>query len=721
MSENLTQDDEVTDPSHERSFVQPDEFVVTVLGLPAMLSPEYIFSGVFGLTPLPRFWSIPGLAQTPTEPPAFDFYVPDNEGTVGAARPKFYSCDRLVSYGPRMCYLGINYSGRLEFSADGVVALRGPLYEKYKVSLSAAADGAFRANPELAQELAWDILSDTGEDDGTIGRVLRPANMEGAEAYRTAFDAAWRKRDTKLTPEDRLYPYVDEKEMDLVDEFDLVGVRVLPHVRIILERSGAFPDIKDYARSLLLQAPVSTKVQETPGYDRMKRGMVSLLPDATEDRISMRLFEHRYPQVVWDEATKTIIVREPDPCLDHAEGSRCMCWVGPYLHEAAEDYCNVRADASGSGEPSLRSMFRAFLQCMNGVADMRDVSSDHMDIHDAEVVLSHLQPTVDEDDDNELGYVTPEPRAAPVIEQSLQADGTPISTVSAVVGDEHEATPPVEAAEFVLGSGLEYPQASPHTPQAMSTDPAEDEHPGIDTEEHCVDEETLENLVPGVEGDPRQLPVGDLLLYCGGLIQFRVTKELQAAGQRIALLTEEQARLEDSLAEHVKAEEDLKATLDSRLAEFADFQRDLELKDGLLREKEALIAALKQSLRVQDERIKKLEATVRQQEGRLLEKKRKAMEAIEKLFGGPDEAQNTEDEEDQLEEERPPRKLLRTANGTSSQPGSPSTLLTPRRKVVNGVATPVRSSGSPRNLLSSVPASRQKPRHAISPAYTDQE
>ncbi|OCH91344.1 hypothetical protein OBBRIDRAFT_530165 [Obba rivulosa] len=717
LSTKLINEEDATEPKHEHSLVNPDEFVFTVLGLPGSLSLEYIFSGVHGLVPSPHSWHVPGLTSIPGSPPTFTFYVPTPETTgAGAARPKFYCCDRLIAYGPPVCHLGINYRGRLEFAAEGVIAHTTPLYEKYKVSLAVAVDRAFRTIPDLAQELAWDILSDAGDDDSTIGRVLVPTDTEGKDAYRAAFEAAWRKRDPSLSTEDRLYPYVDEKEGQLIHDLGMVSVRVLPHVRRILQRSGAFPDTKELARSALLQAPASSRAQDISGYDRMKRGLAALLPGVTEDNISMRRFDHRYPEIVWDESTQTVVMREPDPCQEHRDGSGCMCWIGPYLHLAAEDYCNVHPDAA-SGRLTLPSMFRAFMECMSGVVGMHEVSGEGGQAHLRDnIAHSYPKATVEDESDNELGYVTPEPRATQVVELASQAYMTPVTTSPSVDGQTNGTTPST-------ATSLKEPRLSPlveHPPPSASQQPSSELANRAVMASAAVDVSGQQNgeeeRISLVQGNPHRLAIGDLLMYCGDLIQSRITKDLEVTSGQILSLTEERNRLEESLAEHLRAEEGLKSAL--RMQEEAATTRQSKLKDmeRILHAKEAQIARLQEMLRLQNERMKKLETAVDRLEGRRREKKRKAIAALSALLAESDEEHNTEDEIDQLEEERPPRKLAKIADGASPRLNGSPTVTTPKRRATRDVFTPVQQSGSPRNRVSSTPTGRNEPRSAISPA-----
>ncbi|OBZ74432.1 hypothetical protein A0H81_05397 [Grifola frondosa] len=235
-----------TEPYHEISLVQDDEVAISVLGLPGTLTPEYVFSGVYGIFPYPRSWTIPSRGPGT---PSITFYKPEKPHPGDAS---------------------INYIGDLSLSHDrSAVILSGPRFHEYKCHLSAAVDVGIRTMPDLAVELALDILTERGAHDGSIGRVLAPPSTEGKDAYHTAFTEALRHLTPALPEDHPLYPFAaDSDDEALITQLGMVGCAVAPHVKALLEKSGAFPPVREYARAMLLAAPPTrTPVRAQNAYD----------------------------------------------------------------------------------------------------------------------------------------------------------------------------------------------------------------------------------------------------------------------------------------------------------------------------------------------------------------------------------------------------------------------------------------------------------------------
>ncbi|OCH91349.1 hypothetical protein OBBRIDRAFT_530566 [Obba rivulosa] len=260
-----------------------NDFAITILGLPASLTVHDIFSGIYGMSSVSHRWEFPGPLSSS---PKFHFYIPPFEpGCTHQAQ--FYHRDRLVPSGLPVCRLGTNYTGQLEFSSDGMVLRAGKLYEEYKASLSYTVQQGF-ASKELASVLALDILTDDGSRDATIGRVLRPSICTNKDHYRNAFEVAWRRRNPLLPSGRTFYPYANALEQQHIIDCGLAPIPVFPHVRLILMQSGAFPAVATYAQMELLKAPPSGRATGIPGYDRLQRGMVAMLPGLTKEGVSMR-------------------------------------------------------------------------------------------------------------------------------------------------------------------------------------------------------------------------------------------------------------------------------------------------------------------------------------------------------------------------------------------------------------------------------------------------
>ncbi|EMD35098.1 hypothetical protein CERSUDRAFT_125067 [Gelatoporia subvermispora B] len=192
-------------PSENRAYsgVPLDNFAITVVGSPASLTVQHIFSGIYGMTPLPQSWQI----TAPLTGFVFHFYLPLHESGY-TPPPSFYHSDRLVPNSLPVCRLGINYFGELQFTDHGIPLTEGKHFDNYKFSLSSAADAAF-AIPELALELALDILLDDGSREGTIGRVLSPTGITSHDHYARAFEMAWRHKIPSLPAGRMFYPHAD--------------------------------------------------------------------------------------------------------------------------------------------------------------------------------------------------------------------------------------------------------------------------------------------------------------------------------------------------------------------------------------------------------------------------------------------------------------------------------------------------------------------------------
>ncbi|KAI0946121.1 hypothetical protein AcV7_010177 [Taiwanofungus camphoratus] len=413
-----------TEPYHETSLVTPDEVLITVIGLSGALTPGYVFSGIFGLVPPRQIWRISG--RTP-QSPQIHFYKPEKsshaiERMLKHGRVEFYHRGQLILSGPPLNKLGINYVGNLSVTPDRMtVIMSGPLFNEYKAHLSAAVDLAFRTMPDLAVELAIDILADHGKNSGTIGRVLRPVDTEGRDAYRAAFNEAFKTLNPDLGQSNVPYPFCEEGQ-DLIREFGMVGYPVLGHVQMILQSSGAFPDIKVHAESLLLEAALYT--HEVPGSGRLRRALAGLLPGVTEDQLSIRNFKYSFPTIIWDEDRKIFAMGVPAVCEDHANDS-CVCWLGPYLADAVASWekghlFNVKE------KPSKAAMYRAYIRSMQGVVDMREPPK----IENTVVTDGHKMPPyiVGEGGENVLGYSTLTPGGFELDQTTFRVPEASVST-----------------------------------------------------------------------------------------------------------------------------------------------------------------------------------------------------------------------------------------------------------------------------------------------------
>lgn len=336
--------------------IQDDEVVITVLGLKDCWTPLEVFSGMYGVVPMPNSWRI---FHT-----AIEFFKPP----VGTPA-RFYLKNQIVFDGPPLTVLGINYHGHLDVWAErGAIQLSGEEFDTYKKELNKATHKAFAPtfqDKRLGIELFHDILTDDSEDGPSIGHVLSPPDRHHGEGYRIAFQQASQELDSKLNANSRLFPYAGLGKTDakLIEELGMVGRRVPEHVLRILRMSGAFVSIQEEAASRLRQSPLYT--DPVNGFDLFQSALLALFPHINQRNIQLRDYRHSQPRVIYTPSDKSFAVRKPDKCDKHQQDQQaCLCWVGLYLHNAAQshdDKSKLRDDTTNSLE-----FWRTLMDCMKG-------------------------------------------------------------------------------------------------------------------------------------------------------------------------------------------------------------------------------------------------------------------------------------------------------------------------------------------------------------------
>ncbi|KAM5530839.1 hypothetical protein V8D89_015483 [Ganoderma adspersum] len=422
MSENESGETTVTftEPTQEHALAKADEEVVTIRGLSGTLAPEYLFSGTYTIFPPMREWSISFPSCTS---PVVTFFIPDSGDSTGAhcnspagdttqeqllpPAGSFFFRDRLINTSPAgFRRVGINYVGGLDTSENEFdFQVTGESFKEFQQHLFRAIDMGIRRLPELAVELAIDILIDASALPDDCGSApLAGDDMEGTEvkrAYRTAFEAAWRRINPELA-DDRggLYPYVPSlvtaaEEKALIQDLGMHPISVHPRVRLLLAKCGAYPLVKDHAETLLLSAMGAADLPA--GVEIFKAALPKLLPDAdlAADPLSVRQYAHSYPRVVWDPDTRVFVMASSlgtrrcavhkDTATDVQVGggdpqagekqatSQCLCWIGLALQAAAaswqaknggrgprpgfdEEFFHVLLDCYRTAFPTLRAM-----------------------------------------------------------------------------------------------------------------------------------------------------------------------------------------------------------------------------------------------------------------------------------------------------------------------------------------------------------------------------
>lgn len=342
--------------------VRPDEVSINVLGLPGNLSPMDVFSGVYGVIPPEHAWRVLPQVENPVY-----FFKSDTP------HPLFYHRDQIVRSGPSLNKLSINYCGNLDLSADRTSVIKTThAYALYKVNLSKAAHLAFEFLPDLAVEIALDILTDSGASGSSLSRVLQPLDTRSKHTYRSAFVSAWRILDPALPPSKILYPYsvsAASRDLPLIEELGMIGRPVSDHIMSkILYASGAYSRIHHHVEKSLIRAPAYTK--PVLGLPRLQRAIASLMPPGAVDLEVVGVVDHKYkcssPKIVWHPPAKKFLMRVPERCTLHAADT-CSCWVGPYLFSAMDSW---RENSTPKVKvPSKAAICQAFMHCMEGEGD----------------------------------------------------------------------------------------------------------------------------------------------------------------------------------------------------------------------------------------------------------------------------------------------------------------------------------------------------------------
>ncbi|KAK6985126.1 hypothetical protein R3P38DRAFT_2402924, partial [Favolaschia claudopus] len=221
--------------------VRNDEVCITVTDLNDMytLRPEYLFSATFGIIPPLRQWRI-------AEKDVIFFLA------AAGDQPRFYHRDQYIQYGVRLNKISVNYHGNLTLSPDRMGVVMDHKLDRYRRELSLNMNLAFATLPDLAVELAADILTDDHSD--SFAGMLDPAGNAAADNYREAFEAAMLREFKPLSQP--IYPYTeDDKDVDLLLQLGFHGVLVPHYAFQVMRKSAAFLPIADYARALLLQSP----------------------------------------------------------------------------------------------------------------------------------------------------------------------------------------------------------------------------------------------------------------------------------------------------------------------------------------------------------------------------------------------------------------------------------------------------------------------------------
>lgn len=486
-----------TEPGHERSVAQPDEVLVTICNIQSPMTPEYIFSAVYGIFPPQTEWAIESHTQ---QSPSIIFYLLTGH-TKG-----FYYRDYLLPLAPKLNRVGVNYLGDLDLSPSSLgVQITGELFNAYRKKLSVALHTAIRTIPALAVELAHDILTESPTLPDTFGRILNlscsvrtdaPEDADSSAAYRRAFESAWVRIDAALAEDEaRLYPYASgrdttRQDIHLIAHLGMHPVPVEPYVKVILEKAGAYPPIKTYAESLLLNARGAAT--EPPGTDIVRTVLLELFPgNVATNPLSVREYNHEYPYIVWSGDTRTFAMsasmrcrcgsshpiddtvdeesssRRTDPNLkpsEEDEDPNCLCWVGIALQAAVRSWQSKQtqsAEANAAMTPPVgERLFHVLLKCTIRALRTKGTS-----------VLMPQLPHFDRqvegaDDDSELEYLDPVAQAIPARTPATPSPAKPAAGMSTGYPT------PVSTAPWRTHARLWAHANNANTPTSISPSPA---------------------------------------------------------------------------------------------------------------------------------------------------------------------------------------------------------------------------------------------------------
>ncbi|KAF8136491.1 hypothetical protein EV363DRAFT_1428878 [Boletus edulis] len=309
----------------EEPLIKADEVSIVIVGLPNDITPEAIFCGTFGLFEPLRLWKIPNAL--------FEFFK--TPGNV----PLFYYRGQLMpSVHIGLAQVGINYHGTLEICPKTFEVKKDHvLYQRYQHLLQEAIQYAFCHLPELAVELACDMMTRLKGGEPRSFDIFVPIRGHDA-AYRSAFCAAWERMCPDGPQTKQMYPYQESalEELRLIEEFNMIGQPVPDKVMDqVIVPSGAYIPIKEHAEDVLLRR--RGVGSGFVGFVQFRRAIIYVFPWATNSDIVMVDYTNSYPRILWDDKTKQFVLGIPH-CTLHPE-DECSCWVPPYLLEARDTYC----------------------------------------------------------------------------------------------------------------------------------------------------------------------------------------------------------------------------------------------------------------------------------------------------------------------------------------------------------------------------------------------
>jgi hypothetical protein len=303
--------------TQETPIVREDDVCIHVVGLPAGLTKEVAFSGVYGIIDQPRAWR-----------------SPDSKFEIFEADTKFYHRDQFVPIQGPLAGLGVNYHGELRLTADRTeIVQRHMDFRNYKEQLKTVLDIVVEERDDLAILIMSSFL--IAQDDRF---VPRPASTTRASKYRTAFEEATRIKQPDLFQQGQsVFPYSRSRQTEdegLIRELGFVPWALVDWQMHVLESSGAYKSPTEHSEDVLLASEMIPK-QDFPGADIFNACLRRLVPEV--DDFFIVNYTHTRPRSVFKDGS--VFLAKPRAC-SRCDWESCLCWIGPTLVRVTEHFTN---------------------------------------------------------------------------------------------------------------------------------------------------------------------------------------------------------------------------------------------------------------------------------------------------------------------------------------------------------------------------------------------
>ena len=313
------------------AIVREDDVCVQVIGLPAKLTPEAAFAGIYGLAERPLAWQIPNTD--------FELFV---------AASKFYHRDQLVPVEGPLAGLGVNFHGELRLTADRTEIVQNHvLFWQYQIKLKEALDIAIQRFPDLAVRILDSFLSAPNNR-----YAPKPGGTMIADQYRSAFETVCRTRRPDLFESGKnVFPYSRSRSTEdepILHELDFVPWPLQDWQLDVLKAAGAYTSPAKFSEALFLGSPKLTS-EELAGADLFQK-LVGQIKSQTSLAVSIVKYPYSKPRCVVRDGL--VFLAHPKPCK-RCQTEGCHCWIGPALIRVAENL-------TGEEEPDLERVFEIY-------------------------------------------------------------------------------------------------------------------------------------------------------------------------------------------------------------------------------------------------------------------------------------------------------------------------------------------------------------------------